>query len=627
MSTDSYAAYRKAPVKRLAVTNVDDDTRGVSVTKTGENTSEAGGQSTFTVKLLSRPLFRNNASAFSIPVSSSDPTEGTVSVSSLRFTFDNWDIPQTVTVTGVDDTEADGNVNYSIILGQIVADNNESVDYAGIDPEDVALSNLDNDSPTLDFGDAPNKTQSGFASDYPTSLSQNGARHLVTGLRLGANLDAEFDGAPNSQAGLTSGGDDGSGIADEDGVKIVASLVASLNSVTTASLSVNASAAAKLDGWIDFNQDGDWADASEQIFSSLTVASGLNLLNFAIPAGAKSGNTFARFRLSSSGGQAPTGAASDGEVEDYMLPILSSQIGAEASLSLPFASSIDVVADSLDLVVRNSGIELFRAPLAGLTLRLQGSAGDDVFNLSPIPAVAFGTILQFDGGLGTDAIRIVNSGSTLDFSGANQTHIKSIESIDVTGTGANRLQLDLSAVNQASTRNGTLRIRHDENDIFALDSNWKVSEPSFAGSTFVHVLSQGLTKVMVENTRPYKNPLVSTDVDRDDSTSPLDVLQVVNALNSNMPRSLNAPTSSSQLPNFAYLDADGDGSLSPLDALVLINHINSKGSGEGEKSSRTGVSRGLFWSPLGLDENSKKKRAWSTGMDYELRDQYFQNYE
>ena len=627
VSNNSYAAYKKAPVKQLAITNIDDDTRGVSVTKISSNTSETGDQATFTVKLLTHPYFQNNASAFSIPVSSSDPSEGTVSVSSLRFTFQNWEAPQTVTVTGVDDTEADGNVNYSIILGQIVADNSESVDYAGIDPEDVALSNTDNDSPTFDFGDAPNKTQSGFASDYPTDLSQNGARHLVTGLRLGANLDAEFDGAPNSQAGLTSGGDDGTGIADEDGVRVVASLVASVNSPTTASLSVNASAAAKLDAWIDFNQDGDWNDAGEQIFSTLTVASGINLLGFAIPAGSKSGNTFARFRLSSSGGLAPTGAAVDGEVEDYLLPILSSQTGAQAALSLPFAGSCDVIADSSELIVRQYGRELFRAPLAGLTLRLQGSSGDDVFNLSPSPTVAFGTILQFDGGTGKDSIRIVNSGSTLDFSGTNQTHIKSIESIDVTGSGANRLQLDLTAVNQAAIATGTLKVKHDENDTVTLGNNWKVSEPSFAGTTFFHVLMQGSAKVIVENTRPYRNPYVSTDVDRDDSTSPLDVLQIVNALNSNIPRSLNAPTSSSQLPNFAYLDADGDGSLSPLDALVLINLINSRGSGEGEQSNRGPASPDLFWSPIELHDRPRKKNAFSTAENFELCDQFFQSYE
>ena len=45
-------------------------------------------------------------------------------------------------------------------------------------------------------------------------------------------------------------------------------------------------------------------------------------LSFTVPLGASSGLTFARFRLSSAGGLLPTGAAADGEVEDYRVEIL-----------------------------------------------------------------------------------------------------------------------------------------------------------------------------------------------------------------------------------------------------------------------------------------------------------------
>ncbi len=77
-----------------------------------------------------------------------------------------------------------------------------------------------------------------------------------------------------------------------------------------------------LDGWIDFNQDGDWDDAGEQILVSRDLTAGTNLLSFTIPQGATSGGTLARFRLSSAGGLSPTGAAADGEVEDYIVNLL-----------------------------------------------------------------------------------------------------------------------------------------------------------------------------------------------------------------------------------------------------------------------------------------------------------------
>ena len=74
---------------------------------------------------------------------------------------------------------------------------------------------------------------------------------------------------------------------------------------------------ARLDAFVDFNADGDWSDAGEQIFASKTVTNRVNVLSFAVPAFATNRTSYARFRLSSAGGLGPTGDANDGEVEDY----------------------------------------------------------------------------------------------------------------------------------------------------------------------------------------------------------------------------------------------------------------------------------------------------------------------
>src|SRR5258705_11864938 len=50
-----------------------------------------------------------------IGLSSSDLTEGTVAPGSVTFTPGNWNMAQTVTVTGVDDFGVDGNVPYTIV--------------------------------------------------------------------------------------------------------------------------------------------------------------------------------------------------------------------------------------------------------------------------------------------------------------------------------------------------------------------------------------------------------------------------------------------------------------------------------------------------------------------------------
>ena len=157
-----------------------------------------------------------------------------------------------------------------------------------------------------DFGDAPDPT-------YPTLAASNGAQHLLSPLFLGALVDGEINGQPGPQAS----GDDVNGITDdEDGVMFSSWVIPG----QSATVIVTASAPGFLDAWIDFQGNGNWIDPGEQIFFSLAINAGQNILQFPVPAGALPGFlTFGRFRLSSAGGLQPTGMAFDGEVEDYQI--------------------------------------------------------------------------------------------------------------------------------------------------------------------------------------------------------------------------------------------------------------------------------------------------------------------
>jgi hypothetical protein len=164
-------------------------------------------------------------------------------------------------------------------------------------------------APPVDFGDAPTGGTVGAPPDsYPTLLVDNGARHVDTGPTLGSLRDDEPDGQPNA----TATGDG----ADEDGVVLPTILTPRLS----AKAMVTASAASKLDAWIDFNRDGVF-DPSEQIAKSLPLAATVNDVMFDVPESASAGTSFARFRLSTAGGLAPTGPAANGEVEDYQTQI------------------------------------------------------------------------------------------------------------------------------------------------------------------------------------------------------------------------------------------------------------------------------------------------------------------
>ena len=190
----------------------------------------------------------------------------------------------------------------------------------------------------IDFGDAPNS--------YGTLLANNGARHSVPGydaatnaapLMLGDGISIENDGTPNTTAQADS---------LDDGV--VAASVSLVTGATTASVGVRVvnatAAAATLAGWIDFNGSGTFeAGERAQVTVPANTATATEFtLNWAglspIPAGFSG---IARFRIATNAAQVanPVGAAADGEVEDYTLPVIigppACNLAANGSFELP----------------------------------------------------------------------------------------------------------------------------------------------------------------------------------------------------------------------------------------------------------------------------------------------------
>jgi len=135
---------------------------------------------------------------------------------------------------------------------------------------------------------------------------------------MGALVDGEADGQPNA----TATGDDINplgGPNDEDGVVFNTALNPGQPATITISCSI---AHALLQGWIDFNGNGSWADPGEHVFADLNLLAGDNYLTFITPCNAKPGLTYARFRFSHQPGLSFTGAAFDGEVEDYAVQVV-----------------------------------------------------------------------------------------------------------------------------------------------------------------------------------------------------------------------------------------------------------------------------------------------------------------
>ena len=167
---------------------------------------------------------------------------------------------------------------------------------------------------------------------YGTLMSSAGAVHnLSNTLYLGACVDSESNGQPSAlsdaddgNVGTVTFGTCATAGDDEDGVTNFSTLVPGQN----ATVDVTSTGACVLDAWIDFNQNGNYSDPGEQIFTGTTLVNGANTgLVFAVPGAAMSGTTSSRFRCSGTGGLGPTGSAADGEVEDYVVTLVNFSLG------------------------------------------------------------------------------------------------------------------------------------------------------------------------------------------------------------------------------------------------------------------------------------------------------------
>jgi hypothetical protein len=119
----------------------------------------------------------------------------------------------------------------------------------------------------------------------------------------------------------------------------------------------SASAGTVIDGWIDFNRDGSFGGAWEQVFDSKALTNGITDLKFDVPSWADDGQTYARFRISQGipAGVSQGGSVANGEVEDYPISIHrpfigSGDFGTERTITNNGASNgvVDVLPVDID---------------------------------------------------------------------------------------------------------------------------------------------------------------------------------------------------------------------------------------------------------------------------------------
>lgn len=161
------------------------------------------------------------------------------------------------------------------------------------------------ESDNADVGDAP--------------ISYGNPTHTLGGIRLGATVDADASLLNNA----TATGDDVNNTDDEDGVTLTPLLPTGETTIVPVSIQ---NAAGFLSVWFDWNADGDFNDAGEQMITAQAVAVGTTNLNIAVPLTAIIGPTFARFRVCTNNTaldncNTPVSTVQSGEVEDYQFTV------------------------------------------------------------------------------------------------------------------------------------------------------------------------------------------------------------------------------------------------------------------------------------------------------------------
>ncbi|MBN2104832.1 T9SS type A sorting domain-containing protein [bacterium] len=165
----------------------------------------------------------------------------------------------------------------------------------------------------LDYGDAPwNTTYPDYSTlcMYPTYLADNGPRHAISPVVF---LGDTVDGENEAYMTVYSDGDDDHDLDDEDGIRFPTHLIGG----DTVYFRVSVRGNGYLNGWLDFNWDGDFNDPDDHIFDDIMLSDGIYMLPVYCDPGYTTIIANSRFRYSSDPDLTYEGYASNGEVEDY----------------------------------------------------------------------------------------------------------------------------------------------------------------------------------------------------------------------------------------------------------------------------------------------------------------------
>jgi hypothetical protein len=210
------------------------------------------------------------------------------------------------------------------------------------------------------------------------------------------------------------------------------------------------------------------------------------------------------------------------------------------------------------------------------TIQLNTFGGDDTIVIGGTARV------NIDGSTGYDTLKLELPGFFFTpsvFPAANNpvaVTARNIEEINTIGNGIQTLVINSDAVRVMTDERNDLFLRVDTTDVLQLGDEWTVQVPEFRDGVPAHRLTSNNTTLRLVAGATWQNPLLAADVNRSGSVSSLDPLLIINRINEGgegeLPQSIDELTANDQL---FYYDVSGDGVVSALDALQAINYLNS----------------------------------------------------
>ena len=308
---------------------------------TGDDANDEGAGQILSGAQTSFPSIIPTDTSYSVEIDVFNNVDSVNSTDALLFAWIDWDMD------GVfEETELADSAPFTIANG--ASNQTQTIDWTGLsglsagtttarfrvstDTQLTAGSNGGEDEASLGVaidGEVEDHQISITTDDYGDAPSVYGdAIHTFTAsptLYLGPSIpDAEAVSQQGGDAGVGADGDDGDGNDDESSINTVpilnTSQIGQTYSVDVVVVNSTDDASADLFGWIDF--DGDNVFDTDEAVTINTPTTAVYQLDWTVPPDLQVGDTYIRLRLTSDGSvttSTPTGAAADGEVEDYSL--------------------------------------------------------------------------------------------------------------------------------------------------------------------------------------------------------------------------------------------------------------------------------------------------------------------